>query len=78
MKRLIVHLIVAMVTFSIGAATELLLTVNPDTFAPRLPANPPLLFLFEELHRALVLLSGSASVEGAEVAALAGFWILLA
>jgi len=41
MKRLIIHLIVAMVTFSIGAAAELLLTVNHHTLAPRLPAMNP-------------------------------------
>jgi hypothetical protein len=41
MKRLIIHLIVAMVTFSIGAAAELLLTVNHHTVAHRLPAIRP-------------------------------------
>jgi len=33
---------------------------------------------FEELHGALVLLSGGAGVERAEVSALAGLWVLLA
>lgn len=41
MKRLIIHLIVAVVTFSIGTTAELLLTVNHHTIAPRLPAIRP-------------------------------------
>lgn len=41
MKRLIIHLIVAMVTFSIGTTAELLLTANHHTLAPRLPAIRP-------------------------------------
>lgn len=41
MKRLIIHLIVAVVTFSIGTTAELLLTVNHHTITPRLPAIRP-------------------------------------
>jgi hypothetical protein len=35
-------------------------------------------FAFEELHGALVFLCGRKCVEGAEVSALAGFWVFLA
>jgi hypothetical protein len=48
MKRLIIHLIVAMVTFSIGAAAELLLTVNDHTVAPRLSAIGPSVRIAQE------------------------------
>lgn len=41
MKRLIIHLIVAMATFSIGAATELLLKVKHHPTAPGPPAITP-------------------------------------
>jgi hypothetical protein len=39
---------------------------------------PQLLLSLKELHGALVLFSGSASVERAQVSALAGLWVLLA